>query len=136
MRKVKSKNWIAYSGRFTGSNPTDSALEKGAMQSNQAPLQTKWQNHAICCSHYVRSKNHRGLHTAPSVGHHSVSQEDRCRNPLYPAASSHRRQLHYPQASALTSWLRQHPRFHLHFTATSNSWLNMVEWWFCELTLR
>ena len=28
----------------------------------------------------------------------------------------------------------QPPRFHLHFTATSSSWLNVVERWFRELT--
>jgi len=31
-------------------------------------------------------------------------------------------------------WLLKHPRFHLHFTPTSGSWLNMVERWFGELT--
>jgi len=28
------------------------------------------------------------------------------------------------------------PRFHLHFTPTSSSWLNLVERWFAELTRR
>jgi transposase len=32
------------------------------------------------------------------------------------------------------SWLKRHPRFHLHFTPTSSSWLNMVECWFSQLT--
>jgi transposase len=32
------------------------------------------------------------------------------------------------------SWLKRHPRFHLHFTPTSSSWLNLVERWFRELT--
>ena len=32
------------------------------------------------------------------------------------------------------SWLSRHQRFHLHFTPTSTSWLNMVERWFRELT--
>jgi transposase len=32
------------------------------------------------------------------------------------------------------SWLKRHPRFHLHFTPTSSSWLNMVERWFREIT--
>jgi transposase len=32
------------------------------------------------------------------------------------------------------SWLRRHPRFHLHFTPTSSSWLNLVERWFRNLT--
>jgi transposase len=31
-------------------------------------------------------------------------------------------------------WLDKHPRFHLHFTPTSSSWLNQVERWFRELT--
>src|SRR5829696_2672306 len=33
-------------------------------------------------------------------------------------------------------WLLRHPRFHLHFTPTSASWLNLVERWFAELTTR
>jgi Transposase and inactivated derivatives len=32
------------------------------------------------------------------------------------------------------AWLAAHPRFHLHFTPTSSSWLNLVERWFRELT--
>jgi transposase len=32
------------------------------------------------------------------------------------------------------AWLTKHPRFHLHFTPTSSSWLNLVERWFRELT--
>ena len=32
------------------------------------------------------------------------------------------------------SWLRRHPRFHLHFTPTASSWLNLVERWFRDLT--
>jgi transposase len=31
-------------------------------------------------------------------------------------------------------WLARHPRFHMHFTPTSSSWLNLVERWFRELT--
>ncbi len=33
-------------------------------------------------------------------------------------------------------WLAQHPRFHMHFTPTSSSWLNMVEHFFRDLTVR
>ncbi len=32
------------------------------------------------------------------------------------------------------AWLNKHPRFQLHFTPTSSSWLNLVERWFRELT--
>ncbi|MCA1681051.1 MAG: IS630 family transposase [Actinobacteria bacterium] len=34
----------------------------------------------------------------------------------------------------VNAWLAKHPRFHLHFTPTSSSWLNLVERWFRELT--
>jgi transposase len=37
---------------------------------------------------------------------------------------------------AIHQWLLKHPRFHLHFTPTSSSWLNLVERWFAELTSR
>jgi transposase len=33
-------------------------------------------------------------------------------------------------------WLLRHPRFHLHFTPTGSSWLNLVERWFGELTTK
>lgn len=52
-----------------------------------------------------------------------------------------RRQLHlildnygthrYPK---VRDWFREHPRYHLHFTPTSASWLNLVERFFAELT--
>jgi len=32
------------------------------------------------------------------------------------------------------AWLKRHPRFHVHFIPTSSSWLNLVEWWFREIT--
>jgi len=32
------------------------------------------------------------------------------------------------------AWLKRHPRFVLHFTPTSSSWLNLVERWFAEIT--
>src|SRR5256714_14345520 len=34
----------------------------------------------------------------------------------------------------VAEWLAKHPRFHLHFTPTSSSWLNLVERWFRDLT--
>ena len=32
------------------------------------------------------------------------------------------------------SWLKRHRRFHMHFTPTASSWLNLVERWFREIT--
>lgn len=37
---------------------------------------------------------------------------------------------------AIKRWLLAHPRFHLHFTPTGSSWLNLVERWFAELTTK
>ncbi len=37
---------------------------------------------------------------------------------------------------AIQRWLLAHPRFVLHFTPTSSSWLNLVERWFAELTTK
>jgi transposase len=37
---------------------------------------------------------------------------------------------------AVKRWLAAHPRFVLHFTPTSSSWLNLIERWFGELTTK
>ena len=31
-------------------------------------------------------------------------------------------------------WFQRHPRYHLHFTPTSASWLNQIERWFAKIT--
>lgn len=36
----------------------------------------------------------------------------------------------------MRAWLDKHPRFKLHFTPTSASWLNLVERFFAEITAR
>ncbi|MGB7844382.1 MAG: IS630 family transposase, partial [Candidatus Acidiferrum sp.] len=38
------------------------------------------------------------------------------------------------KTSLIHRWLARHPRFHVHFTPTSASWLNLVERWFAALT--
>jgi transposase len=40
------------------------------------------------------------------------------------------------KAPTVKRWLAQHPRYQLHFTPTSASWLNQVETWFSILTRR
>ncbi|MGF6483470.1 IS630 family transposase [Paraburkholderia sp. JPY419] len=35
---------------------------------------------------------------------------------------------------SIKNWFARHPRFHIHFTPTSASWLNQVERWFATLT--
>jgi transposase len=38
------------------------------------------------------------------------------------------------KTALIRNWLAKRPRFHLHFTPTSASWLNLVERWFAVLT--
>ena len=38
------------------------------------------------------------------------------------------------KTALVRNWLAKRPRFHLHFTPTSASWLNLVERWFALLT--
>jgi transposase len=40
------------------------------------------------------------------------------------------------KAPTVHRWLLTHPRFHLHFTPTGSSWLNLVERWFAEITVK
>ena len=40
------------------------------------------------------------------------------------------------KTAAVKAWLAKHPRFHLHFTPTSASWLNLVERFFAEITTK
>src|SRR3989475_633016 len=37
-------------------------------------------------------------------------------------------------SASSVKWLKRHPRFHVHFTPTGSSWLNMVERFFRDLT--
>jgi len=38
------------------------------------------------------------------------------------------------KTAAINTWLAKHPRFHMHFTPTSSSWINQVERWFGFIT--
>lgn len=38
------------------------------------------------------------------------------------------------KTSKVVRWFARHPRYHLHFTPTSGSWVNQVERWFAEIT--
>ena len=61
-----------------------------------------------------------------------VDEKSRSRRWIAPSRLVDNYQTHkHPNVNA---WLQKHPRFHLHFTPTSSSWLNLVERWFAELT--
>ena len=66
---------------------------------------------------FIRFLSKIDVETAPELDLHLIIDND--------ATHKHPR---------VTSWLRRHPRFHLHFIPTSSSWLNMVERWLREIT--
>ena len=41
---------------------------------------------------------------------------------------------HLEKTVAIRAWLARRPRYHVHFTPTTASWINQVERWFAELT--
>ena len=38
------------------------------------------------------------------------------------------------KTALILNWFAKRPRFHLHFTPTYASWINLVERWFAEIT--
>jgi transposase len=40
------------------------------------------------------------------------------------------------KTAAVMRWFLRHPEYHLHFTPTNASWLNQVERFFAEITVR
>ena len=38
------------------------------------------------------------------------------------------------KTAIIRKWFAKHPRFHVHFTPTYGSWINLVERWFAEIT--
>ena len=64
-----------------------------------------------------------GLACSPSLAHQPLCQRQR------PSLRWIR-----GKTALIRNWLAKRPRFHLHFTPTSASWLNLVERWFALLT--
>jgi len=86
-----------------GSRPNSawSSTQKGSLRHDDARLQTQRYNHLVCGSQYARRQGHRRLHASPSASRvHSISQQDRCRDPLRSRFASDRGQLWDSQASA------------------------------------
>ena len=40
------------------------------------------------------------------------------------------------KTALIRNWFAKRPRFHVHYTPTYGSWLNLVERWFAELTMK
>ena len=71
---------------------------------------------------------------SPTPGVARLPEDHRPRSSRRSDPSSDRRQLRHTQACQGQSVAGKHPRFHMHFTPTSSSWLNLVERFFRDLT--
>jgi transposase len=81
--------------------------------------------------------DHRpALPTPPPSGVPAVPQAHRRRRPEGLRATPGAGQLRHAQDPGDPPVAAEAPAFHLHFTPTSSSWMNLVERWFAELTNR
>ena len=59
----------------------------------------------------------------------SEADQKTVRGTVFPLNATHK-------TPEVKTWLEKHPRFKLHFTPTSASWLNLVERFFAEITTK
>src|SRR5208282_4173151 len=73
---------------------------------------------------------------SPLLANHRPPHPAETRSPPRARQLCHRQacQEPAPAKAGVTAWLDKHPRFHLHFTPTSASWLNQVERFFGLIT--
>ena len=76
------------------------------------------------------------LPAAPASGVPAVSQRDRGNLPAKLDVHLVMDNYGTHKVAKVRSWLARHPRYHVHFTPTSGSWLNLVERLFAEVTER
>ena len=110
-------------------------MTKGRGRDDDPRLQAQRHHHLVRGIECVDRHGDRAMPTAaPPPGVPEVPAHHRPRGSQGPAHPLDPGQLQHPQARRRAKWLDKHPRFHLHFTPTSSSWLNQVERWFRELT--
>jgi DDE superfamily endonuclease len=83
------------------------------------------------------SRVNQPVSSAPSLGRvPSVSRCARCRGAAGCERASVLDNYGTHKTPIIWRWLAKRPRFHVHFTPTYGSWLNLVERWFAALTTR
>ena len=118
-----------------GSYAARPADEEGSRRHHDARLQTQRHDHPVCCA---ECRQWRGLRPLPAAASPSgvakVSAPDRSdrtgRKEIYLICDNYSTHKH----AKVQRWLARHQRFHVHFTPTWASWLNMVERFFRDLT--
>jgi hypothetical protein len=108
-------------------------MKKGTGRQNDPRLQAQ-RHHLVRSAEHAGWQGYRDLHAALATSRlPAVSQIDRPAAPagldLHLIVDNHATY----KTPAVKRWLKAHPHFHLHFTPTSASWLNMVERFFAEI---
>src|SRR5437867_2508848 len=114
-----------------------SALEERALWHDDGRLSTPQDDHVVCGHEPPGRDRDRCLH-APTHSQRvdPVLAVNRSADPTGQTTPPHFGQLFRPQNPEIKLWLARHPRFHFHFVPTSSSWLNIVERFFRDLTVK
>src|SRR5262249_8897329 len=127
MRRVRSKPWIALSPFFLSGR----ACRNGRLTTMSGTVPPPYSPHSTWPPARSSPNANRGIATRSSY----VSSSRSMVRPILPSIF-----ISFWTTTALTThpqvkkWFHAHPRYHLHFTPTSASWLNQVERWFAEIT--
>ena len=125
-KKTKSKRPIATAGL------ADDAGHAGAMYSQ---LRSPRHHVAVRRPRHRLRLRHRKVRQAPPGERVPRLPEGDRRSPSgRPRRPCRHGQLRHHKTPRIRAWLARRPRYHVHFTPTSASWINQVERWFAELT--
>lgn len=92
-------------------------------------------NHVVCRSGcHLRLCHRQMLQAAPCHRIPGFPQADRCKRTVDLDVHIVIDNYATHKTASVKNWLMRRPRYHVHFTPTSASWINQVERWFAELT--
>jgi len=99
---------------------------------------THWSTRLLSrgAGHRLRARDRRSASASSQQGVLGVPAHDRGQRPR--ALDVHLILDNYGthKTPSVKGWFARHPRFHVHFTPTSGSWLNLVERWFALISAR
>ena len=114
--------------RFLQSGRAWRRMRQGAVVNRLMVPRCKRSLSNALCSRTRPKRRNGGAPSEVSATHRGANAGDRDLHLILDNYATHK----HPKVQ---KWLAKHPRFHLHFTPTSASWLNMVERFFRELTV-
>jgi transposase len=122
-------------GAGAGSHAPGAAAEEGARTDDDARLQAPRHDHSVRRAQHLDGQvigqcQQRPTHAEWLKFLRKIDRDTPKDKTLHLIADNYATHKH----PAVQQWLAKHPRFNMHFTPTSASWLNMVERFFRDLT--